>query len=106
MGGFDEMRKVADVFGGYARPWFIAGGWASDLFLGRVTREHEDVDVAVLRPDQFALREHLRAWDVGYATRTCAASYAPGPPDSGWRCRSMSCTPAGRAASPRTSRCF
>ena len=33
-------------------PWFIAGGWAIDLFLGRKTREHADVDFALSRLDQ------------------------------------------------------
>ena len=49
-------------------PWWIAGGWALDLFLGRQTREHEDIDVALLRRDQLALRAHLRDWDLRVAT--------------------------------------
>jgi hypothetical protein len=28
-------------------PWYVAAGWAVDLFLGRATREHEDLEVAV-----------------------------------------------------------
>lgn len=79
MPGFDEVRKVAEVFSAYSRPWFIAGGWASDLFLGRVTREHEDVDVAVLRPHQLALREHLRRWDVRYADPNVRGVRLPWP---------------------------
>jgi hypothetical protein len=43
----------------YPHPWFVAGGWAIDLFVGRVTREHEDREVAVLRRDQEALRQYL-----------------------------------------------
>jgi len=27
--------------------WAVAGGWAVDLFLGRVTRDHEDLEVVV-----------------------------------------------------------
>ncbi len=27
--------------------WYVAGGWAIDLFLDRETREHEDLEVAV-----------------------------------------------------------
>lgn len=49
---------------GYPAPWCIAGGWAIDLFLGRRTREHADVDVAVFRDDQRAVREHLRGWEL------------------------------------------
>jgi len=47
--------------------WWIAGGWAIDLFLGRVTREHADMDVAILRRDQPALAELLKGWDVHLA---------------------------------------
>jgi hypothetical protein len=47
---------------GFPRPWYIAGGWAIDLYLGHQTREHEDIDVAILRKDQADLRTHLAAW--------------------------------------------
>src|SRR2546426_11672541 len=46
---------------GFPRPWYIAGGWAIDIFLGRETREHDDIDVSVLRNDQAKLRTHLAA---------------------------------------------
>lgn len=52
---------------GFRRPWWVAGGWAIDLFLGRVTREHGDLDVAVLRRDQADLFHHLRGWDLRVA---------------------------------------
>jgi 8-oxo-dGTP pyrophosphatase MutT (NUDIX family) len=47
---------------GLAVPWAVAGGWALDLALGRVTRSHADVDVAVFRADQAALRAGLAGW--------------------------------------------
>lgn len=53
---------VADLLRTFPRPWFIAGGWAIDLFVGRTTRPHEDVDVAILRTDQNAIRAHLAGW--------------------------------------------
>jgi len=40
-------------------PWFVAGGWAIDCFLGRVTREHNDVDILVFRRDQSLLHSTL-----------------------------------------------
>ncbi len=45
-------------------PWWIAGGWAIDLHLGRRTRTHEDIDVLVLRPHLPRLREQLAGWDL------------------------------------------
>jgi hypothetical protein len=32
-------------------PWWIAGGWALDLFLSVQIRAHEDLDIGVLRRD-------------------------------------------------------
>jgi hypothetical protein len=47
---------------GFSRPWCIAGGWALDLWLGRVTRPHQDVDIALLREDQIAIKDHFHNW--------------------------------------------
>jgi hypothetical protein len=52
---------------GYDGAWAVAGGWAIDLFVGRETRPHSDVDLAVLRRDQAMLRAHLGDADVRFA---------------------------------------
>ena len=59
---FGPVLEVARLMRGFPRPWYIAGGWAIDLFMRRETREHDDIDVAVLRNDQAKLRTHLAAW--------------------------------------------
>ncbi len=51
------------VMADFNRRWFVAGGWAIDTILGRTTRDHEDVDIAVFRRDQQALRSYLSSWD-------------------------------------------
>lgn len=61
---FDPVLALALVMSGYARPWFVSGGWAIDLFVGRVTREHEDVEVGAFHPDQAELRAHLAGWEL------------------------------------------
>ena len=38
---------VADRLAGVSVPWYVAGGWALDLFLGRQTREHDDIEIGV-----------------------------------------------------------
>src|SRR5439155_2378117 len=48
---------------GFPRPWYLSGGWALDLFLGRVTREHHDLDLILYREDQEALRGYLAGWE-------------------------------------------
>lgn len=51
---------AAWVMRSYPKPWFFAGGWAIDLFLGRRRRFHKDVDIAVFRSDQTELWRVLR----------------------------------------------
>jgi hypothetical protein len=38
---------VAKMFAGVQAPWYVAAGWAIDLFLGEERRAHEDLEVAV-----------------------------------------------------------
>jgi hypothetical protein len=57
---------VGELFAAFAKPWWIAGGWALDLFLGEQTREHSDVDVAVLRRDQAHLQEIFSGWELRF----------------------------------------
>jgi hypothetical protein len=56
--------EVTELLGDVSFPWWIAGGWAIDLHLGRQTRQHEDIDVLVLRDDQLAVQQVLRGWDL------------------------------------------
>lgn len=49
---------------GYVQPWWVAGGWAIDAFIGAPSREHGDIDIAVLRRDQRVLRNYLRDWQL------------------------------------------
>jgi hypothetical protein len=60
-------EEVGKLFAHFSRPWWIAGGWALDLFLGRRTRDHADIEVALLRDDQVAVREHLVGWELRFA---------------------------------------
>jgi hypothetical protein len=39
--------EAADLLDGVAAPWYVAAGWAIDLFLGGKRREHEDLEIAV-----------------------------------------------------------
>jgi hypothetical protein len=57
-----DIREVAEVLRALQRPWAVAGGWALDLALGAATRPHADVDVALFRGDQAALRAALPGW--------------------------------------------
>jgi hypothetical protein len=63
----ERLETLPEVFAELDRPWWIAGGWAIDLAIGRETRHHDDVDVALLADDQDALRTALRGWDLHVA---------------------------------------
>lgn len=39
--------EAARRFEGLSLPWYISAGWALDLFLGRQTREHADLEIGV-----------------------------------------------------------
>ena len=64
--GFAPVEAVAQELKEFERPWHISSGWAMDLFLGRVTRVHHDVDIAIDRTDQAALQQYLsqRGWKM------------------------------------------
>ncbi|BBH69873.1 hypothetical protein ACTI_65580 [Actinoplanes sp. OR16] len=50
-------REVADRLTGTTTPWCVAAGWALDLFRGRQTRPHGDIEIAI--PADGAARPHL-----------------------------------------------
>jgi hypothetical protein len=63
---FAVPHQIAALLADFVPRWGICGGWAIDLFLGRETRTHSDVDVAILRADQRALYAYLepRGWTL------------------------------------------
>jgi hypothetical protein len=42
-----ELRAVQNRFAVYPGRYWIAGGWAVDLHIGCVRRDHHDVDVLI-----------------------------------------------------------
>lgn len=48
----------------YRGAWSICGGWAVDAWLGRTTRDHGDVDIAVFQDELDLLFEHLEGWQL------------------------------------------
>jgi GrpB-like predicted nucleotidyltransferase (UPF0157 family) len=64
--GFAPLESVADELKDASFPWFISSGWALDLFLGRVTRVHHDVDIVVPRNAQMDLQKYMteRDWKL------------------------------------------
>lgn len=63
---FEAVEMVAAELKEYTGVWALSSGWALDLYLGRVTRVHRDVDVIISRTDQLMLRQCLtdRDWKL------------------------------------------
>jgi hypothetical protein len=59
-------------------PWWIAGGWAIDLFVGRQTRAHKDLDVGVRRVDASRIIAALSGWEFFEAKQGSLVPLAPG----------------------------
>lgn len=56
---------VRDQLGAASAPtWWLAGGYALELFVGRTWRRHADIDVLVLRRHQHAIHRWLPGWEV------------------------------------------
>jgi hypothetical protein len=74
-----QPAEVAAIFSKMPCPWWIAGGYAIELAIGRPVRDHGDIDVMVLRQDQLHLQHALRGWEW----------WAAGPPGTlrPWRPR-------------------
>ncbi|MEP7055876.1 MAG: amino acid transporter, partial [Actinomycetota bacterium] len=58
-----EPAAATPLFLALDASWWVTGGCAIDLFLRR-ERPHHDLDIAVLRREQDAVRSHLAAWDL------------------------------------------
>lgn len=56
--------EVMKLLSGLATPWWIAGGYAIEAFVGRTLRDHDDLDVGVFRRDQLAVQQVLGGWDL------------------------------------------
>jgi hypothetical protein len=72
-------RDAASLLAGIDVPWWIAGGWALEMFRGTGPRPHTDLDVGVLRRDISTVLDHLSGWEIfeakgGRLTRLAAGA--------------------------------
>lgn len=91
--------QVAERLAGVELPWYVAAGWALDLFRGRRTRTHEDIEIGVPHDRFDAVRERLaeleffvvgggRAWPLetaGDAVHTHHQTWGRDPSTGRWR---------------------
>jgi hypothetical protein len=60
---FEQCQSVASLMSGFNKSWGIAGGWAIDLFIGKETREHKDIEIAIFRKDQLYFKNFHVEWE-------------------------------------------
>ena len=58
----EELQAVCRFMTDFPGRWWVGGGWFIDLWLGRQTREHEDIELCVLRTDQAAIYIYCPDW--------------------------------------------
>jgi len=64
------VRQVVSLLDAVPVRWWLSGGAALDQFLGFASREHEDIDVSVVRSDWPLVQEALSpALDLWVAQR-------------------------------------
>ena len=56
--------EAAQRLEGLAAPWYVTAGWALDLFLGRQTREHDDLEIGVPSHRFAEVREALAGFEL------------------------------------------
>lgn len=61
---FNQLKSYCSHLNRFERLWFVAGGWAIDLALGKVTREHHDVDFCIFRDVLPNLLTNFADWTV------------------------------------------
>lgn len=62
---FQIVEEVAHHLRTLSACWFVCGGWAIDLFVGRKTRDHQDIEIGIFRNDQQSLLK-LSDWSWEY----------------------------------------
>jgi hypothetical protein len=58
-----QPPEAAAIFAAMPCPWWIAGGFAIELAIGRPVRNHADIDVLVLRQDHLRIQQALHGWE-------------------------------------------
>jgi aminoglycoside-2''-adenylyltransferase len=67
-------EQAAELLGGVDLPWYVAAGWAIDLFLGGDWREHEDLEIAVPNTRFDEVTEVLAGFEIFVITAHAEAT--------------------------------
>lgn len=76
-------EQVTRLLAGVAAPWYVAAGWAIDLFLGGERRTHGDLEVAIPSGRFHELAEVLRPFEVVFVNEH--QTWVREPATGAWR---------------------
>src|SRR5258708_35202721 len=74
-----KLGSVVDHFSSATFRWWITGGRALGLHLGRSWRSHVDTDVGVIRSELGGVHALLRDWDLHIAAAGTLSSWRGEP---------------------------
>src|SRR5215217_4371273 len=57
--GLEALRSASSALDSANLEYWFFGGWAVDLWVGRLTRPHDDIDVLVWRDDETRVHDAL-----------------------------------------------
>lgn len=68
---FELLKAASQVMGKMNAKWCFAGGWAIDLFLGKESRPHKDLDIVVFKNEINEVISYMKAnnWRLETPTR-------------------------------------
>lgn len=69
--------EVARLLRDVDTPWYVTAGWALDLFRGRQTRDHDDVEIAVPADGFSEVQRALSEFDLDAIGRALAHPLTP-----------------------------
>ena len=69
------LAEACRLMGSFDGRWWVGGGLALELFVGRSWRDHDDTDIGILRDDVTLVREVLDDWDIHVASRGILRSW-------------------------------
>jgi hypothetical protein len=74
-----SVSEIDAIFSEIPVTWCIAGGWALDLYCGKQSRKHEDIDVILFREEQLTAFQHLsKGWHLYKAEQGKLARWEEG----------------------------
>ena len=68
---FELLKSASQVMGNMNAKWCFAGGWAIDLFLGKESRPHKDLDIVVFKNEINEVISYMKSkgWRIETPTR-------------------------------------